>query len=113
MQKVLEVDSANDSCSSSKSNIKHVLPSMKIEMDETGECFSSSATGKEDTPEYLSEKDFCISILRGHGCLGGAWQTRTHVSDEYVETSYGDKCCQSSKICVHSETTVLMPVCHH
>ncbi|KAF3452739.1 hypothetical protein FNV43_RR03172 [Rhamnella rubrinervis] len=112
-QRILEVDSVNDSCSSSKSNMEHVLSSMKNEMDETGVCSSSSATVKEDMQEHLSEKDFCISFLRSHGLLEGVCQTRIYASDENVDTSYANKCCRSCKICGHSETTIDMLICDH
>lgn len=113
VQRIIEVDSVNDSCSSSKSNVEHVLSSLKAEMDETGECSSSSATVREDVQEHLSEKDFCISILRSHGLIGAVQKSRTYASDENEITSYGDKCCRSCKICGHSETAVGMLICDH
>ncbi|XP_048336139.2 uncharacterized protein LOC107428388 isoform X2 [Ziziphus jujuba] len=113
VQRILEVDSAYDSCSSSKSNIEHVLSSMKTEMDETGECSSSSATVKEDMQEDLSEKDFCISILRSHGLIGGVWESRTCASAENIETGNGDLCFRSCKICGRSEATTNLLICDH
>lgn len=112
VQRILEVDSVNDSCSSSKSNMEHVLSSMKTEIDETGECSSSSATVKEDMQEHLSERDFCISILRSNGLIGD-WETRISASDENVKTSNGDKCCRPCKICGNSEITTVLLICDH
>lgn len=113
VQRNLEVDSVNESCSSSKSNMEHVLSSMKTELDETGECSSSSATVKEDIQGDLSEKDFCISILRSHGLIGGVWEIRTCASAENIETVNGDSCCRSCKICGRSETTTNLLICDH
>lgn len=108
--KVLEVDSVNDSCSSSKSNMENVSTSIKTEVDETGECSSSSAIVMEAVGD-LSEKDLCISILRSHGLLGEVRTTRICGSAEDINTSSSKSCRRSCKICNRSETALKMLIC--
>ncbi|KAG6735792.1 hypothetical protein POTOM_061540 [Populus tomentosa] len=55
--KIIEVDSINDSCSSSKSNMELVSDSTKTEGDDNGECSSSSIVAAEVTGEDQSEND--------------------------------------------------------
>ncbi|GLT67746.1 hypothetical protein SLA2020_400320 [Shorea laevis] len=112
-QKILEVDSINDSCSSSKSNMELVSASMMTEMDDTGECSSSSVMVMEVKGVDLSENDLCISILRSQGVFGGVLPTKTHDSAEDAGTSSGRSCSRSCKICGHSETTLNMLICDH
>ncbi|XP_004300023.1 PREDICTED: uncharacterized protein LOC101314280 isoform X1 [Fragaria vesca subsp. vesca] len=106
--KGLEVDSVNDSCSSSKSNMENVSTSNKTEVDETAECSSSSAIVMEAVGD-LSEKDFCISILRTHGLLGEVQTTRSCESAEDISTS--KSCQRSCKICNRSETAQKLLIC--
>ncbi|KAJ4709241.1 PHD and RING finger domain-containing protein [Melia azedarach] len=118
-QKMVEVDSINDSCSSSKSNIELVSASMKTEVDETGECSSSSALVLEVMGKDLSEKDLCISILRGEGLLERFLPTQIRASATDVESSSGgggggggsSSCSRSCKICGRSETAFKLLIC--
>ncbi|GAU23677.1 hypothetical protein TSUD_304520 [Trifolium subterraneum] len=92
-QKKLGIDSVNDSCSSSKSNMVLVSDSIETEMDETGECSSSSVIAMDITREDLTEKDFCINILRSHGLLRGDTLT-----DNVVSVTTDNNCCSSSRL---------------
>ncbi|CAN6677682.1 unnamed protein product [Malus baccata var. baccata] len=112
MQKLLEVSSVNDSCSSSKSNMEHVSTSAKTEVDETGECSSSSAIVMEAVGD-LSEKDLCISILRSHGLLGDSQATMIGGSAEDTDTISGEIHRRSCNICSRSGTTLKMLICDH
>lgn len=111
--KILEVDSINDSCSSSKSNMELITASMAAEVDDTSECSSSSVMVMEGNGEDLSENDLCIAILRNQGVLGGVLPTETHDSAEDAGTSRERSCSRSCKICGHSETTLNMLICDH
>ncbi|KAM5574262.1 hypothetical protein ABKV19_013648 [Rosa sericea] len=108
--KGLEVDSVNDSCSSSKSNMENVSTSNKTEVDETADCSSSSAIVMEAVGD-LSEKDLCISILRTHGLLGEVQITRSCGSADDINTSSSKSCRRSCKICNRSETALKMLIC--
>lgn len=112
-QKNLGIDSVNDSCSSSKSNMELVPDSIEIEMDETGECSTSSVIVMDATREELTEKDFCINILRSHGLLRGDSLVDSVVPvDDSVTT--GNNCCsRSCKICDHLDSSVNMLLCDH
>ncbi|XP_024024240.1 uncharacterized protein LOC21399898 isoform X2 [Morus notabilis] len=113
VQKTLEVDSLNDSCSSSKSNAEQVSSSIK--MDETSECSSSSAVVMEYMGDDLSEKEFCIRILRSHGLLERDFSTRSCASSEVIGVDNGDRhnYCRSCKICARSEITIKLLICDH
>ncbi|XP_050376995.1 uncharacterized protein LOC126794346 isoform X2 [Argentina anserina] len=108
--KGLEVDSVNDSCSSSKSNMENLSTSNKTEVDETAECSSSSAIVMEAVGD-LSEKDFCISILKSHGLLGEIQNTRSCGSAEGSDTSSSKTCRRSCKFCNRSETSLKLLIC--
>ncbi|GAV84258.1 PHD domain-containing protein [Cephalotus follicularis] len=109
--KIIDTDSINDSCSSSKSNIELASASLKTEVDDPGECSSSSVIVLEVMGEHPSEKDFCISILRSQGLLEGAWPNRTGASSKGVDGNSCGSCSRSCKICGHSETTPNMLIC--
>ncbi|XP_030952472.1 uncharacterized protein LOC115975712 isoform X2 [Quercus lobata] len=111
MQKILEVDSVNDSCSSSKSNLELVSASMTTEVDDAGECSSSSVMVTEVKGGQLSENDRCISILRSQGLVRRVLPTKSCDSAEDAGTSSGGSCSQSCKICGHSESTLNMLIC--
>ena len=110
-QRILEVDSVNDSCSSSKSNTEQVLSSCKVELDDASECSSSSVVVINYTGEYLSEKEYCIFILRSHGLLRKEWGTRSFESSEDTNTGNVESYCQPCKICSRSETTTKLLIC--
>ncbi|KAM1104658.1 hypothetical protein ACFX13_013285 [Malus domestica] len=112
VQKLLEVSSVNDSCSSSKSNMEHASTSMKTLVHETGECSSSSAVVMEVVGD-LSEKDLCISILRSHGLLGDSQATMNSGSAEDTGTIGSDIHRRSCTICSRSGTTLKMLICDH
>lgn len=111
MPKSIDIDSINDSCSSSKSNVELASASMKAEGDDNGECSSSSVIPVEVMGEDLSERDLCISILRSHGILEGPWPMRTDCSTEDTVVSSSSSCSRSCKICGQSETTLNMLIC--
>lgn len=113
MQKILGIDSVNDSCSTSKSNMELVSDSIDTEMDETGECSSSSVTVMDVTREELTVKDFCINILRTHGLLGGdSLADNVAYMEDAVTT--GNSCCsRSCKTCGHLDHSSNMLLCDH
>ncbi|GLT97399.1 hypothetical protein SLE2022_149660 [Rubroshorea leprosula] len=117
-QKTIEVDSINDSCSSSKSNIalasdsnmELASDSLKGEMDDTRDCSSSSiiaVEAVEDTRDGLSEKDVCISILRSSALLAPAGTPLV----EDIGTGSSSSYIRSCKICAHRESTENMLIC--
>ncbi|XWS65551.1 hypothetical protein CRYUN_Cryun05aG0123300 [Craigia yunnanensis] len=110
MQKTIDVDSINDSCSSSKSNMELALGSIKGEMDENGECSSSSVIAAEVVREDLSEKDMCLPILRNQGNVEEVGPSRAPINEE-IGTSGGSSCSRLCKICGRSETAQKMLIC--
>lgn len=111
--KMLEVDSVNDSCSSSKSNAEQVLSSIKIEVDETSECSSSSAVVMDYLGDDLSEKEFCIHVLRSHGLLERDFSSRSCTSPEVNGANFGNSYRRSCKICARSDSTIKLLICDH
>ncbi|XP_008453560.1 uncharacterized protein LOC103494237 isoform X2 [Cucumis melo] len=109
LQKSLEVDSINDSCSSSKSNMELVSTSLKVEVDDTGECSSSSIQVMEDTVEDISGRDLCISILRSNGLLS----SMAHVPEEESDSRSDNNCFRLCKTCGSSESVLKMLICDH
>lgn len=111
MSKVKEVESVNDSCSSSKSNLEPVSVSARTEMDDNVECSSSSAVILEDMGKELSVKETSISVLKTVGILERvkASNIRDPLEDEgsIVATS----CSRSCKGCGNSESTLKMLLC--
>ncbi|KAJ1399033.1 Zinc finger, FYVE/PHD-type [Sesbania bispinosa] len=93
-QKNLGIDSINDSWSSSKSNMELVSNSIETEMDDSGECSSSSVIVMDATEEGLTEKDFCINILRSHGLLRGdsLADNVASLEDAFTTDSYHPSC---------------------
>ncbi|PON56646.1 Autoimmune regulator [Trema orientale] len=111
VERTLEVDSVNDSCSSSKSNADYLLSSIQIEVDETSECSSSSAVVMEYMSEDISEMEFCVRILKSHGLLGRDSSMRNCVSPEDADTSNSGSYNRPCKICGRSETTIQLLIC--
>ncbi|XP_022987215.1 uncharacterized protein LOC111484837 isoform X1 [Cucurbita maxima] len=109
LQKSLEVDSINDSCSSSKSNMELVSTSKKVEVYDTGECSSSSIQVMEDMEEDISGRDLCISILRSNGLLS----SMAHASEEESDFRSENNCFRLCKTCGCSESVLKMLVCDH
>uniref|UniRef100_A0A2C9VM65 PHD-type domain-containing protein n=1 Tax=Manihot esculenta TaxID=3983 RepID=A0A2C9VM65_MANES len=110
-QGIIEVDSMNDSCSSSKSDMELVSAHMQTVVDNAGECSSSSVMVVEVPREGLSEKDLCVSIMRSQGVLEGVWPNRTRASAEDVGDSGASSNCRSCKICAYLESTLKMIIC--
>ncbi|CAJ1972949.1 unnamed protein product [Sphenostylis stenocarpa] len=104
--KNLGISSVNDSCSSSK-------PDMETEMDENGECSSSSVIVMDSTKEEVTEKDFCINILRSHGLLR-EYAPEDNVASGEDAVITGNSCCsRSCKICDHLDSSLNMLLCDH
>ncbi|KAK9015039.1 hypothetical protein V6N11_006169 [Hibiscus sabdariffa] len=110
VQKSIDVDSINDSCSSSKSNMELALVSMKDEMDENGEC-SSSVIAAEVVKEDLSEKDVCHHTIWIQGNDDEVGPSRTFVNEEIRTTGGGSSCSRLCKICSRSGTVQKMLIC--
>ncbi|XP_022933897.1 uncharacterized protein LOC111441172 isoform X1 [Cucurbita moschata] len=109
LQKSLEVDSINDSCSSSKSNMERVSTSLKVEVDDTGECSSSSIRVMEDMVEDISGRDLCISILRSNGLLS----SMAHASEQESDLRSENNCFRLCKTCGSSDSALKMLICDH
>ncbi|KAI5404482.1 hypothetical protein KIW84_051587 [Lathyrus oleraceus] len=112
-QKKLGIGSVNDSCSSSKSNMALVSGSLDTEMDNSGECSSSGVIGMDAASEDLTEKEFCVNILRSHGLLRGDTLRDNVVSVEDAVTIGNNYCSRSCKICGHLDSSVKMLLCDH
>ncbi|KAL0302599.1 UNVERIFIED_CONTAM: hypothetical protein Sangu_3091300 [Sesamum angustifolium] len=69
VDRVINACCANDNCSSSKSNLALSSVSLKIDMDDVGECSSSGALSAEKVPDEMSERDICISMIRNQGLV--------------------------------------------
>ncbi|EEF34574.1 conserved hypothetical protein [Ricinus communis] len=110
-QKIIEVDSINDSCSSSKSDMELVSASMHTQAEDTSECSSSSAMFVEALGEELSEKDLCTSVVRSKGVFGRVWPSRTHGSAEGVGDSSASSSSRFCKLCAHLESPLKMLIC--
>ncbi|GMJ14329.1 hypothetical protein HRI_005102100 [Hibiscus trionum] len=111
MQKTVDVDSINDSCSSSKSDMGLALVSMKDEMDANGECTSSSVVAAEVVREDLSEKDVCHHILESQGNDDEVVPSRPCVNEETRTTGGGSSCSRLCKTCDRSGTVQKMLIC--
>ncbi|XP_012068464.1 uncharacterized protein LOC105631075 isoform X2 [Jatropha curcas] len=110
-QKIIEVNSINDSCSSSMSGMELVSASMQTEVDETGECSSSSAMIVEASGEDGSEKDLSVSIIRSQGVIKEAWPSRSRTSTEDVGDSTTVSSSWVCKVCSNAESTLKMLIC--
>ncbi|KAF5742901.1 hypothetical protein HS088_TW09G00963 [Tripterygium wilfordii] len=111
LQKIVDVDSANDSCSSSKSAMELVEDSMNTKADDGGECSSSSVTFNEVCAEGMSARDLCIAVLRSQGFLRAVKSTRTHASADGLVGSSDSSCSRSCKMCGNSGTTLKLLIC--
>ncbi|XAR56072.1 Histone acetyltransferase [Bertholletia excelsa] len=111
VSRALDFCSVNDSYSSSKSNMEIGSASLRTEMDDTGECSSSSALLVEDLQDNLSERDICISIIRSQGLLEGVWPIRSRPSVGGPVRSYESSCMRICEVCCHSENTSNMLIC--
>ncbi|XVF82141.1 hypothetical protein PTKIN_Ptkin16aG0021200 [Pterospermum kingtungense] len=106
MQKAIDIDSMNDSCSSSKSNMELALAAVKGEIDENGEC-SSSVIADEVLGEDISEKD----MLRNQGDVEEVGPSRTLVTEEIGTNGDSSSCSRLCKICGRSGTARRMLIC--
>ncbi|CAK7345728.1 unnamed protein product [Dovyalis caffra] len=109
--KIIEVDSINDSCSSSKSNMELVSASTKSEGDDNGECSSSSVMAVEVEGEDRSEKEQCISIIGRQGAFEGVWPGRTRASAKRIGDGSVSSSSWSCKKCFRKESPVKMLIC--
>ncbi|KAF8035143.1 hypothetical protein BT93_C1239 [Corymbia citriodora subsp. variegata] len=113
MQKVIDVDSVNDSCSS-KSNTELTSTSLRAEVDENCECSSSSVTLMEGRSDVaLRENDICISILRSQGLLERTCSTPTHAFEDTMCHGSDYSSARSCKSCGHNDTALKMLICDH
>ncbi|XP_052478050.1 uncharacterized protein LOC105777136 isoform X1 [Gossypium raimondii] len=110
MLKSIDVDSINDSCSSSKSNMDTLLASTKSEMDENGECTSSSVIGAEVLREDLYEKGMCLPVLRKPENVEEVGPSRARAIEE-IGTIGVSRCSRLCKICDRLGTTQKMLIC--
>ncbi|KAK6152197.1 hypothetical protein DH2020_014832 [Rehmannia glutinosa] len=107
VDRVLNVRSTNDDCSSSKSNLELSSASLKFDTDDAGECSSSVALIDEE----ISARDICISILRSQGLLDKVWNRQDRASTENTGVSSDNYCSKSCKVCEHMESTLNMLIC--
>ncbi|XP_073017254.1 uncharacterized protein [Primulina eburnea] len=99
-----------NNCSSSKSNLDVGSASLKIDVEDTGECSSSGALVTEKVPD-ISERDICISILRSQGLLE-KFRTRPNQADAENTGNSGSRCCSKTcKVCGHLETSKNLLIC--
>ncbi|XP_058207816.1 uncharacterized protein LOC131320919 isoform X2 [Rhododendron vialii] len=113
MHTALDFGCVNDSYSSSKSNVELGSSALRIEVDDTGECSSSSALVVDGVHDDRSEKEIFISILRSQGLLEGVLPTRLHPSAGTPGTRCDSSYVWTCKVCDHPETTVKMLICDH
>ncbi|EPS72079.1 hypothetical protein M569_02681, partial [Genlisea aurea] len=92
---------------SSRSDSKHSAASLKVIVDDGGEC-SSSGAGKS---LEMSEKDICIAILKNQGMLDEACRVNERASSGTTETSSDYYCWKSCKICDRRDSTKNMLIC--
>ncbi|GAB4853497.1 hypothetical protein Ancab_017688 [Ancistrocladus abbreviatus] len=112
MNRIPQLYSMDDSCSSSMLNVDLGSASLKNEADDTGEC-SSSGGCREAFGEDLSEKDLCISILKSHGLLSVCWPNGTCSSGEDVPSCSGSGSSLLCNVCGHLETAKNMLICDY
>lgn len=109
VDRILNDCSANDNCSSSKSNLELSSAALKIHTDDAGECSSSGALIAEKAPEEISQRDVCISILRNQGLLDKVPIRQDGASN--ISLSSNNYCSKSCKVCEHMESTKNMLIC--
>ncbi|KAL0410275.1 UNVERIFIED_CONTAM: hypothetical protein Slati_3617200 [Sesamum latifolium] len=111
VDRVINVCCAIDNCSSSKSNLAISSVSLKIDMDDVGECSSSGALSAEKVPDEMSERDICISIIRNQGLVDrvGTMQERDCSENTCIRNDiyYSQPC----KTCEHLDSTSNMLIC--
>ncbi|KAG6388997.1 hypothetical protein SASPL_150434 [Salvia splendens] len=107
VDRILNDSSANDHCSSSKSNLEHSSPALKFHTDDAGECSSFGALIAGKAPEDISERDICISILRDQGLLDKVWVRRDGASNENTN----NYCLKSCKVCEQVDSSKNMLIC--
>ncbi|KAK4396705.1 hypothetical protein Sango_1507100 [Sesamum angolense] len=111
VDRVINACCANDNCSSSKSNLALSSVSLKIDMDDVGECSSSGALSAEKVPDEMSERDICISMIRNQGLVDrvGSGQERDSSENTCIRNDiyYSQPC----KICEHLDSTSNMLIC--
>ncbi|KAK4414856.1 hypothetical protein Salat_2592600 [Sesamum alatum] len=111
VDRVFNVCCANDNCSSSKSNLALSSVSLKIDMDDVGECSSSGALSAEKVPDAMSERDICISIIRNQRLLDRVGTRQERDSSEKTWLRSDIYYSQPCKICEHLDSTSNMLIC--
>lgn len=111
LERVLNDCSANDHCSSSKSNLELSSAVLKVNTDDAGECSSSAALIAQKAPAEISERDVCISILRSYGLLDRVGVGRDRVSNGNTGLSSNNYCSKSCKVCKVTESSKSMIIC--
>ena len=112
ISKVNEFYSANDCCSSSKSNMELGSASMKTDVDDTAECSSSSVLAMTTMGEDISEKDLCISVLRSEGLLRRFLPSGSCPTDG-VGNGSDNRGFRTCKVCRKSEISLKILICDH
>lgn len=111
VDRVLNDCSANDHCSSSKSNLELSSAVLKVHTDDAGECSSSAALIAQKAPAEVSERDVCISILRSYGLLDRVGIRRDRASNGNTGLSSNNYCSKSCKVCKLTESSKSMIIC--
>ncbi|KAE8711879.1 RING/FYVE/PHD zinc finger superfamily protein, putative isoform 3 [Hibiscus syriacus] len=109
MQKTIDVDSINDSCSSSKSTLNLLLASTKGEVDENAECTSSSIIAAEVVRVDLFEKGKWLPVLQKKN-VEEVGIYRACANEEILNRS-GSRCSRLCNICGRSGTAQKMLIC--
>ncbi|KZV49004.1 hypothetical protein F511_09600 [Dorcoceras hygrometricum] len=99
-----------NNCSSSKSNLEIGSASLKIDVEDAGECSSSGALVTEKVPD-ISERDACISILRSQGLLENVWTRHDQADGGKSSISVSRYCSKKCKVCGHLETSKNLLIC--
>ncbi|KAL1309143.1 hypothetical protein AAHE18_17G156700 [Arachis hypogaea] len=86
--------------------------SVETEIDEPGECSSSSAIVVDVTREAKTEKDSCMNILRSYGLRGDCFADNA-ASLETVVTAGNICCSRLCKTCGRLDSSLNMLLCDH
>lgn len=111
VDRVLNGSSANNRCSSSKSNLELSSAALKVHTDDAGECSSSAALIAQKVPAEVSERDICISILKSNGVLDRFGIRRDRASNRNTGLSSNNYCSKSCKVCNLTESSKSMIIC--
>ncbi|KAJ4833185.1 hypothetical protein Tsubulata_016056 [Turnera subulata] len=109
--KIVDVDSINDSCSSSKSNMELISASVNTEVDDAGECSSSGVLIEEVMGAGLSENDTSVSTLKSKSVLAGVLPGMNSASDCGVGDNGDSSSTRVCKMCSRAGSTLKMLIC--